>query len=587
MNQQSSTNTFLHQIRMLPLSTLRLSRGKRLLIVTLSYGLGEAGLWFLFPLVHNGATMFLPIVSACWLFRYRGMFVSLVLNGVAFQLTYFFLLRGMLPDQAFVEGGIIGFGTSLGLGLVVCWLRTAVDHVQAARQQALAAEQRRRQALHPEHQIMLADEYQSKLNEGPDQSPLTVLGSSPGLPKEQQEHLDLMTQGDVQTSMTPLDQQQASLERSIGQYRLVRKLGSGSFGTVYLAQHRHEHRQVAVKTLQMTRDEGLKGFLNEACTMWLRHPHIVPLLDFGISGGDLPFLVMEYASGGTLRDRHPKGERIPLFTIVSYVDQLASALQYAHDQRVIHRDVKPTNILVRADGTLMMSDFGIAKLLEQNVVSSQQTQVGTPAYMAPEQYRGYPCFASDQYALAVVVYEWICGVRPFQGPSIGLAFQHMNTPPPRLRDSLPELSEAIERVLFKALAKNPEERFKRVEEFAHALRQAVQAPLVRDTPVEAARNAASLVPSEQVSQLTYDPKSELLVRAPTDTESVHLEPGTKTTNVPGSQPSSSPIARHVAALSPQRRRIPIKCPLRALWETGNSSQKKTDRSITENDSFSD
>src|SRR5262249_17482747 len=145
------------------------------------------------------------------------------------------------------------------------------------------------------------------------------------------------------------------------------------------------------------------------------------------------------------------------------------------DQRVIHRDVKPANILVRADGTLMMSDFGLAKLLKENVVSSQQTQVGTPAYMAPEQYRGYPCFASDQYALAVAVYEWLCGVRPFRGPPIGLALQHMNIPPPRLRDCRPELSEAIERVIFKALAKNPEERFKRVEEFAQALRQAVQA----------------------------------------------------------------------------------------------------------------
>jgi serine/threonine protein kinase len=537
MNQQSRVSAFLHQIRILPLFALRLSRGKRLLIVTLCYGLGETGLWFLFPLVHNGATMFLPIVSACWLFRYRGLLVSLVLNGVAFQLTYLFLLRGMLPDQAFVEGGIIGFGTSLGLGLVVCWLRAAVDHVHAVRQQALAEEQKRRQVLDPEHQIMLADEYQYKPNEGSDQSPLSVLGGSLELPKERQEHLDLMTRVDVLTGVTPLDQQETSLGRQIGQYRLVRKLGSGGFGTVYLAEHRHEHTQVALKTLQMTRGEGLKDFLNEACTMWLRHPHIVPLLDFGINDDDLPFLVMEYAPQGTLRDRHPKGERIPLFTIVSYVDQLATALQYAHDQRVIHRDVKPANILVRADGTLMMSDFGIAKLLEQNaVVTSVQTQVGTPAYMAPEQYRGYPCFASDQYALAVVVYEWICGVRPFQGPPIGLAFQHMNTPPQRLRDHLPELSEAVERVIFKALAKNPAERFERIEEFAHALRQAIQAS------------------PEQVPRLACDPQSEPLGR---DTESVHLEPGTKTTDGLGSQTSSSPIVRH-AALSPQRAQIPIR-----------------------------
>ena len=113
---------------------------------------------------------------------------------------------------------------------------------------------------------------------------------------------------------------------------------------------------------------------------------------------------MEYAPEGTLRDHHPKGERVALSTIVSYVDQIASALQYAHDQRVIHRDVKPANILVRADGTLLVSDFGVAKFLEESVLVSRQTQVGTPTYMAPEQHMGYPCFASDQYALAVVVY---------------------------------------------------------------------------------------------------------------------------------------------------------------------------------------
>src|SRR5579864_3569383 len=123
-------HAFLQQVRMFPLSWLRFSRGSRLLFVALSYVLGVAGLWLLFPPTHNGATMFLPIASACWLFRYRGLLISLVLNGIAFQLTYLLLLRGLLPDQAFVEGGIIGFGTSLGLGLVVCWLRTAVDLVQ-------------------------------------------------------------------------------------------------------------------------------------------------------------------------------------------------------------------------------------------------------------------------------------------------------------------------------------------------------------------------------------------------------------------------------------------------------------------------
>jgi signal transduction histidine kinase len=187
MKQRDRTHTFLQWVHPLPLSWLTYSRRQRLLIVICTYWLGIAGLWFLFPRAHNGSSMFLPIVSACWLFRYRGLLISLVLNGIAFQLTYLFLLRGMLPDQAFVEGGIIGFGTSLGLGLVVCWLRTTIELLDAARQQALTLQQERLQALEAERHLMLAYEQQRKFNELKDQilqhvshelrTPLTVLGS--------------------------------------------------------------------------------------------------------------------------------------------------------------------------------------------------------------------------------------------------------------------------------------------------------------------------------------------------------------------------------------------------------------------------
>src|SRR6266567_6459400 len=209
MKLPDHASAFLRQVHMLPLSWLSLSLGKRLLIVTLSYWVGVAGLWFLFPLVHNGASMFLPIVSACWLFSYRGMLVSLVLNGIAFQLTYLFLLRGILPDQAFVEGGVIGFGTSLGLGLVVCWLRTAVDLVHVARQRALAAEQERLLTLLRERQATLAYEQQRKINELKDQfllnvshelrTPLTLLGGFLELFKEYFERMDPVERTQVLT----------------------------------------------------------------------------------------------------------------------------------------------------------------------------------------------------------------------------------------------------------------------------------------------------------------------------------------------------------------------------------------------------
>jgi serine/threonine protein kinase/DNA polymerase III delta prime subunit len=292
--------------------------------------------------------------------------------------------------------------------------------------------------------------------------PRAMLQGSLNSPRELDECLNPMKQG-------------PRLGQQVGEYRLERKLGNGSFGIVYLAEHVHEHTQVAVKVLdiRLTKREDFKEFINEVRTTLLHHPHMVPLLDFGISHGDIPFLVMEYAPRGTLRDRHPRGDRVALSTLISYVEQLASALQYAHDRRVIHRDIKPENILIGRDGTLMVSDFGFAKFLEQNGVVSQQGQVGTPAYMAPEQHRGYPCFASDQYALAVVTYEWICGVCPFQGTALSVAVQHMNTPPPALRGYVPTLPEAVERVIFKALAKLPEDRFERIQEFADALREAV------------------------------------------------------------------------------------------------------------------
>ncbi len=358
------------------------------------------------------------------------------------------------------------------------------------------------------------------------------------------------------------DQQEDRVGQQVGEYRLVRKLGGGGFGTVYQAEHVHEHTLAAVKVLdiRLTKSEDFKDFINEVRTILLRHPHIVPLLDFGISRNDLPFLVMEYAPEGTLRDRHPRGVRVPLPTIVYYVDQIASALQYAHDQRVVHRDVKPENILVRADGTLLVSDFGIAKLMEQSVLLSVQTQVGTPVYMAPEQHLGYPSFASDQYSLAVVIYEWISGARPFQGTAVGLAVQHMNTPPLPLRDRLPQLPEGVERVILRALAKAPEDRFESIREMASALREAVQrsmstvvfspaietrkgAPLVETgkiAPLVETGKVAPLISPVQMSGLASSGKSEALGRIFTDTKFVSLEPTMRTLDGP-TPPSSAAV----------------------------------------------
>ncbi len=171
-------------------------------------------------------------------------------------------------------------------------------------------------------------------------------------------------------------EQHEPLGQHFAEYRLLYQLGKGSFGAVYLAEHLHHHSQAAIKLLRfhLTTPEDFKEFLNEARTIRLRHPHIVPLFDFGLTRDNTPYLVMEYAAGGTLRQRNLKGTKLSFETLDRYVSQLASALQYAHDHRVIHRDVKPENVLLRADGTLLLSDFGIAKVLEQSSLVSLQTQ---------------------------------------------------------------------------------------------------------------------------------------------------------------------------------------------------------------------
>jgi serine/threonine protein kinase len=202
--------------------------------------------------------------------------------------------------------------------------------------------------------------------------------------------------------------------QQLGHYHLLRLLGQGGFADVYLAEHVHLETQVAVKVLSMRLSgEYVEQFRTEARTVArLVHSHIVRVLDFGVEDGT-PYLVMDYAPGGTLRQLHPKGTRLPLPTIVSYVKQLAEALQYAHERKLIHRDIKPENMLLDENGQLLLSDFGIALVTQSTRYQNTQEVIGTAAYMAPEQLQGKPRRASDQYALGIVVYEWLCGDRPF------------------------------------------------------------------------------------------------------------------------------------------------------------------------------
>ncbi|HEX6483080.1 MAG TPA: protein kinase [Ktedonobacteraceae bacterium] len=261
----------------------------------------------------------------------------------------------------------------------------------------------------------------------------------------------------------------------LGNYRLMQLLEQGNFAEVYLGAHMYLNTQAAIKVLHgELADQDMEDFLTEARTIArLWHPHIVQVLDFGVEDMT-PFLVMDYAPGGNLRQHHPKGTQLSLETILSYVRQIASALQYAHQEQVIHRDVKPENMLLGRNNEVLLSDFGIAVLAQSFSSRKTRNNAGTIAYMAPEQIQAHPGPASDQYALGVVIYEWLSGERPFSGTWTEVAAKHLLVPPPPLHEKVPIISLAVEQVVLKALAKDPKERFRSVRDFAMSLEEAWQ-----------------------------------------------------------------------------------------------------------------
>ena len=264
------------------------------------------------------------------------------------------------------------------------------------------------------------------------------------------------------------------VEKQLGNYRLVRPLGWSKFAEVYLAKDISLDTDVAVKVLQIqVAEDELENFSSAARRMTeLVHPHIIRVLEVGMEEhqkSSTPFLVMEYAPNGTLRQRYPIGARLPLATILSYVKQIAEALHYAHLQKFVHCDVKPENILVGSNNELLLGDFSTAL-----ISSSIKRPVGTIAYMAPEQIRGEPGPLSDEYALGAVVYEWLCGELPFYGSLSEISNMHLFAAPPPLHTIVPAIPPAIEETVLIALAKDPGRRFANVLAFANALEQAAQ-----------------------------------------------------------------------------------------------------------------
>src|SRR5947209_2944425 len=312
----------------------------------------------------------------------------------------------------------------------------------------------------------------------------------------------------------------------LGRYRLLRLIGSGGMGEVYLAEDPGVQRQVALKVMRTeiatspeseTAKRATRLFQREAQAIaQLDHPSILPLYDYGeqeLNGAILTYLVMPYRREGSLVHwLHQRGSDnvLSLQDIVYIVQQAANALQYAHDHQIIHQDVKPTNFLVRPSNDaptrpdLLLTDFGIAKL-DAFTASMSQNIRGTPVYMAPEQCEGHSVAASDQYALAVMVYELLTGRPPFQGNAMQIMYAHVHIPPHPPSRINPRLPAAVDAVLLRALAKKPEERYPSISAFATALQQALQgvdasSPLSLTLSVVATPQG-SMVPSLRIAEI--------------------------------------------------------------------------------------
>ena len=280
------------------------------------------------------------------------------------------------------------------------------------------------------------------------------------------------------------------LGTTLGNCTIERIIGQGGMGAVYLAQQSRPTRTVAVKVLipisGLDPDQQrifLERFRREANTVAkLEHNNILPIYEYEealVDGQRLAYLVMPYLRGGTLRERideyKRQGRQFDLSTIASYISQIADALSYAHSLGVIHRDIKPGNLLFHQDGRLLLSDFGIVRLIAMPSLTTAGSFLGTAEYASPEQVSAAELDPrSDIYSLGIILFELLTLHVPFSGPNpFAVMSKQLSEPVPSIRNIRPDLSPSIEFVVKKALAKNPKDRYQNAIEMADDLNAAI------------------------------------------------------------------------------------------------------------------
>src|SRR5438552_12791442 len=280
---------------------------------------------------------------------------------------------------------------------------------------------------------------------------------------------------------------EALIGKALGTCTLQEVIGQGGMGAVFLAQQARPRRQVAVKVLlpaaSLTahqRAAFLERFRRETdAAASLEHPNILPVHEYGEQDG-LAYLVVPYIGGGTLRDVMEREGQLALPKALNYLEQLAAALDFAHERGVIHRDIKPANILMTVEGRLVLTDFGLVKIISERPnpqvrLTGAGAPVGTPDYMSPEQVVGQMVDGrSDLYSLGVILYQMITGTTPFQGETpMQIAAQHLQIPPPSPQMLRPDLPITSEQVMLRALAKRPSDRYMRAQDLANAFRMSL------------------------------------------------------------------------------------------------------------------